>query len=268
MKNFSYLVGLCSFVLLFSACEEVIELDLNTADQKFVIEATITDQAKGARVAISKTKSYASENEFTGFSGATVEIIDELGKVTRITESTTKGIYSNATLRGTPTQTYQLRVAAEGQTFTASCTMPAQVRLDEVYQYELNLFDGPRIYTHVKFKDPASVKNFYRFIEYKNNVYTKSIMVANDEFTDGKQVNRAIFPFDFSDEAKLKKGDKIRLSFLTIDEPIYKYWFSVKDGAQRTSDSAAPANPVTNLSGGAIGYFSAHTIQTANYTVN
>ena len=268
MKNFSYLLFMFSFVLLLSACEEVIELDLNTADQKFVIEASLTDQVNGARIAISKTKSYASENDFMGFSGAVVEIIDELGKATRITESATKGVYKNATLKGTPAKAYQLRVVAEGQTFTATSKMPIVVRLDEVYQYELNLFDGPRIYTHVRFTDPVGVKNFYRFIEYKNNVYTKSIMVSNDEFINGKQVNRAIFPFDFNEDAKLKKGDKIKVEFLTIDEPIYKYWFSVKDGAQRASDSAAPANPVTNLKGGAIGYFSAHTIQTANYTVN
>lgn len=268
MKNFSYLLGLCSFLLLLSACEEVIELPLNTADQKFVIEATLTDQAKGARVAISKTKSYASENKFIGVSGAVVEIIDEKGIVNRITESTVKGIYTNAILKGVPNKTYYLKVTIEAKTFTASSTMPAVVALEAIYQYELNLFDGPRIYTHVKFTDPINVKNFYRFIEYKNGEYTKAIVVANDEFIDGKQVNRAIFPFEFNEEAKLKRGDKVTLSFLTIDEPIYKYWFSVKDGAQSASDSAAPANPVTNLKGGAIGYFSAHTIQHAGYTVN
>lgn len=268
MKNLNYLLAVFSFVLLLSGCEEVIELDLNTADQKFVIEATLTDQANGTRIAISKTKSYASENDFSGVSGAVVEITDDLGRVTRITESAEKGIYTNAILRGTPTKTYQLSVAVEGKTFTANSTMPMVVRLDEVYQYELDLFGGPRIFTHVRFTDPAGVKNFYRFIEYKNNTYTKSIMASNDEFIDGKQVNRAIFPLKFDDESKLKKGDKIKLEFLTIDAPIYKYWFSVNNGAQRTGGSAAPANPVTNLKGGAIGYFSAHTIQFANYTVN
>ena len=150
MENFKYLWVLLSFVLLLSSCEEVIELDLNTADQRFVIEAILTDQANGARIAISKTKSYASENEFNGISGAVVEITDELGRVTRITESTKKGIYTNATLKGVPTKIYQLKVVIEGKTFTANSTMPNVVRLDEVFQYELNLFDGPRIYTHVR----------------------------------------------------------------------------------------------------------------------
>ena len=268
MKNSKFLLVVLSFVLLLSACEEVIQLDLNTADEKFVIEANLTNQANGVRIAISKTKSYASANEFKGVSGAVVEIIDDQGSVTRITESATKGVYANAILKGLPTKTYQLNVVVEGQTFTASSTMPTIVRLDDVYQFDLNLFDGPRTYTHVRYSDPESVKNFYRFLEYKNNVYTKSIIVSSDEFTDGQLVNRALFPFKFDDETRLNKGDKIKVEFLTINEPMYKYWFSVKDGAQRTGDSAAPANPVTNLKGGAIGYFSAHTIQTASYTVN
>jgi len=139
--------------------------------------------------------------------------------------------------------------------------------LENVYPYTLNLFDGPRLFTHVKYTDPLGVKNFYRFIEYKNGIYTKSIMASNDEFTDGKTVNQTIFPYEFTEESKLKKGDKIRLEFLTIDEPVYKYWFSVDNGAQGGGDSAAPANPVSNIKGGAIGYFSAHTIQSKEYTV-
>lgn len=262
------LFGMLLFLLLFSSCEEVIELNLNDAAKKYVIEATLTNQANGAKVLISQTKSYADENEFIGVSGAIVEITDETGNTTRLTETAKKGIYTNATLKGSPTKNYKLKVLVGGETYTANSTMPAIVKLDDIYAYELNLFDGPRLYTHIRYTDPKDVKNFYRFLEYKNNVYTKSIMVANDEFTDGKQINRTIFPYKFDEESRLRKGDKIKLEFLNIDEPIYNYWFSVKDGAQRASDSAAPANPASNIKGGAIGYFSAHTYQTLSYTVD
>ncbi|RZK63391.1 MAG: DUF4249 domain-containing protein [Pedobacter sp.] len=260
MKNFKYIV----FIL--SSCEEVIELNLDTAAEKYVIEANLTNLETGARVLISKTKSYASSNDFDGVANAIVEIEDQGGGITRLTEMP-KGVYTHATLKGMPTQTYKLKITIAGQTFTSTCVMPAVVPLEDVYPYELNLFDGPRLFTHVKYTDPIGVKNFYRFIEYKNGVYTKSIMAANDEFTDGKTVNQTIFPYEFDDESKLKKGDKIKLEFLTIDEPVYKYWFSVDNGAQGGGDSAAPANPVSNIKGGAIGYFSAHTIQSKEYTV-
>ena len=267
MKNFKYIITVFSMVFLLSSCEEVIELNLDTAAEKYVIEANLTDQAGGASVFISKTKSYNSSNNFDGVANAIVEIQDPSGVSTRLIEMP-KGVYRHSTLKGTPTQTYKLKITIDGQTFTSTCVMPAIVPLEDVYPYELNLFDGPRLFTHVKYTDPIGVKNFYRFIEYKNGVYTKSIMASNDEFTDGKTVNQTIFPYEFDDESKLKKGDKIKLEFLTIDEPVYKYWFSVDNGAQGGGDSAAPANPVSNIKGGAIGYFSAHTIQSKEYTVN
>jgi len=267
MNQFRYILFVVTCLICFSSCEEVIDLKLDTASEKFVVEAQLTNQAGGAKVLISKTKGYSSANEFVGISGATVEIEDQQGIATRLNEGNTKGVYNHLTFRGIPNQRYNLKIVVNGQTFTASCLMPVIVPLEDVYPYELNLFDGPRLFTQVKYNDPAGVKNFYRFIEYKNGVYTKSIIAANDEFTDGRTVNQTIFPFEFTEESKLKKGDKIRLEFLTIDEPVYKYWFSVDNGAQGGPNSAAPANPVSNIKGGAIGYFSAHTIQTREYTV-
>lgn len=266
MRNFKYITGLFLLIIGFSSCEEVIDLELKDAPEKYVIEATLTDQAGGARVIISKTKTYNSSNDFEGVPNALVQIEHASGMNSQLIEMP-KGVYTSPNLRGVPGMPYKLKISVDGQTFTSSCVMPAIVPLEDVYQFELNLFDGPRLFTHVKYTDPIGVKNFYRFKEYKNGVYTRAIIVSNDEFSDGKTVNQTIFPFEFTDESKLKKGDRIKLEFMTIEEPVYKYWFSVDNGAQGGGDSAAPANPVSNIKGGAIGYFSAHTIQSKEYTV-
>jgi Domain of unknown function (DUF4249) len=267
MNKLRSIIILFPFLLFFASCEEVITLDLNTAAEKYVIEANLTDKANGAKVTISKTKSFNSTNDFVGITGAVVSIEDAQGNTTRLTESSTKGIYTHPTLKGLPKSTYKLKIEVNGQTFTSSSTMPEVVELEDVFPYELSLFDGPRLFTHVRYTDPLGIKNFYRFIEYKNGVYTKSIMVTNDEFTDGKLVNQIVPPYEFTEESKLKKGDKVKVEFLTLDEPVYKYWFSVENGAQGGGDSAAPANPVSNIKGGVLGYFSAHTIQSKEYTV-
>lgn len=266
MNNIRYIIALFSLVMLFSSCEEVIELDLNNAAEKYVIEAQITNRIGDARVALSKTKSFKASNDFVGVSGAVIDITDNFGNVYRLSEGV-KGIYTYNAVIGIPQSTYHLKIEVEGKTFTSTSNMPAVVPLEDVFPYELKLFDGPRLFTHVKYTDPIGEKNFYRFIEYKNNSYTRSIMVSNDEFINGKTVNQTIFPYEFTEESKLKKGDKIKIDFLTIEEPVYKYWFSVDNGAQGGGDSAAPANPVSNIKGGAIGYFSAHTIQSKEYTV-
>ena len=52
-----------------------------------------------------------------------------------------------------------------------------------------------------------------------------------------------------------------------IDRPIYKYWYSLDRSATGGSGQATPSNPVTNLQGGALGYFSAHTLQSRTMIV-
>ncbi|HKZ66576.1 MAG TPA: hypothetical protein VJ111_09490, partial [Chitinophagaceae bacterium] len=65
----------------------------------------------------------------------------------------------------------------------------------------------------------------------------------------------------------IKSGDTVKLDMLCIDPAVYKYWYSVNQSATGNSQSASPANPVSNISGGALGYFSAHTIQTKTLLV-
>jgi hypothetical protein len=47
---------------------------------------------------------------------------------------------------------------------------------------------------------------------------------------------------------------------LGIDEAVYKYWYSLHFNGGDGGNIATPANPVTNISGGALGYFSAQTV--------
>jgi hypothetical protein len=49
---------------------------------------------------------------------------------------------------------------------------------------------------------------------------------------------------------------------MCIENAVFKYWFSLNQSATGNSQSASPANAVSNISGGALGYFSAHTVET------
>jgi hypothetical protein len=266
MKTFNFiLIGLAAFVL--SSCEDVIDLNLETGAEKYVVEANLSDSLGTCKVLISKTKSFSAPNDFAGQSGARVTITDNQGNISTLAEIS-PGIYQAPTLKGVPGLTYNLRVEISGSVFTAVSKMPPLVKLEDVYIKELLIFDGVRKMTHVQFTDPAGKGNYYKFVEYRNGVYNKAISVINDDLIDGNLVNQLLAPREFDDESKLQPGDKVKVDFLTIDEPVYKYWFSVESGAQGEGETSAPINPVTNLNGGALGYFSAHTIQSREITVN
>ncbi|MEO6219108.1 MAG: DUF4249 domain-containing protein, partial [Ginsengibacter sp.] len=68
-------------------------------------------------------------------------------------------------------------------------------------------------------------------------------------------------------DEKIMSGDTILLDMQCIDAAVYKYWFSLNQSATGNSQSASPANAVTNINGGALGYFSAHTLQTKSVIV-
>ena len=76
------------------------------------------------------------------------------------------------------------------------------------------------------------------------------------------------------DSADIQLGDYVTLSMYCVDVNTYDYF---RELAQQQSTGTfaavlftdvAPSNPATNLSGGALGYFSAHTVQTESGYVN
>lgn len=262
IKHFSLFL---IFAALLCSCDKVIDIKLNNSATKYVVEGVVTNEAGGAQVLLSQTKNFSDNNDFNGVDGATITI--EGNGALNVCTAAGNGVYQANTLIGVPGNTYKLTINIKGNTFTATCTMPQIVTLDSVYVTTDNLNtnkDGSiRKYATVEYKDPASVKNYYRFIQYLNGKKEKSIFVNNDEFTNGQEVNNPLsFNNDNDDPARnIKKGDKLNIDMLCIDEAIYKYWYSLVDGASGNSNTASPSNPVGNIQGGALGYFSAHTIQ-------
>jgi hypothetical protein len=85
MKKIIYTFSLIAFI--FCSCEKVIDIDLNKADSRIVIEGNITDQAGPYTVRISKTVNFDESNTFPAISGALVKISDNAGNSETLTET-------------------------------------------------------------------------------------------------------------------------------------------------------------------------------------
>lgn len=256
-------LALASFILLFlSSCEKVISLDLNEAEKKYVIEAVITDQPGTAKVLITQTKNFDEDNNFPGISGANVTITEAGGSTFTLNE-TTAGVYEAPGLVAITGKTYNLSVNINGNNFTASCTMPVRVNLDTIFVTNEFLFTEFRNIVNTEYQDPPGRGNAYRFIQYVNGLKEDQILIQNDDYTDGRPINTKLFYFsdDDDDNMIIHTGDTVTVDMQCIDPVIYKYWFSLDRSSTGGSGQATPSNPVTNLQGGALGYFSAHTLQ-------
>jgi hypothetical protein len=257
------LTGLFALLALtgLSSCEKVIDINLNKSEKKYVVEAIVTDQS-GARVLLSQTKDFEDNNNFAGVSGAVVEITENGGATTTLSETTTTGVYEAPALIGSTGKTYSLSVKVNGQSFTAVSTMPQKVNLDTIYITDEFLFGDTRKIVNIEYKDPPGRGQYYRFVQYLNGRKETEIFVQNDEYTDGRNVTNKLFyfPDDDEDNRKIKSGDQVRIEMFCTDANVYKYWYSLYRSATGESQ-ATPANPVSNMKGGALGYFSAQTSQ-------
>ncbi|WP_207425556.1 DUF4249 domain-containing protein [Pedobacter sp. SYSU D00535] len=254
-KKLGFLALFLSTVFQY-ACEKVIDVDLNSAGYQYVVEGTVVNQADSQVVKISRSVAVSDASVFPAVSGATVTVTDDQGGQFAFRERR-PGVYSSRRLRGTPGRTYTLNVQVEGNVFTASSRMPAQVAIDSIGVSMTSFFDEEQKTVQLLFSDPPNRANYYRYVLGVNGKKSRNIFAYNDEFTDGRKVNRELFDFDLN----LKTGDIAHVEMHCIDAVLYRYWQGLDQNENRGGASTTPANPVTNIKGGALGYFSAHTVQ-------
>lgn len=259
-------VYLFLIAIFLVSCQKVISVKLNSSETKYVITGKVTDQPGECLVSITRTKDFSEDNQFPGVSGATVTV-DHDGVVTTLPE-TEAGSYSTGSITGEPGHTYLMTVQIGSETFSASSTMPQPVDLDSMYVSNEPLSN--KKYITVVYRDPLNIANYYHFIQYINGRKEQTIFASDDEFTDGQRVRSQLnYNNDTDDSTRdIKSHDSVSIDMICNDAAVYKYWYSLSNGATGANQSATPANPVSNISGGALGYFSAQTIRRKSIKVN
>lgn len=243
---------LLASVIALSSCEKVIEPDLNDAEPQLVIEAEISGQPQNSTVKISRSTSFYASGSFNGVTNATVTISDDAGNSENL-PMLTPGVYTSPSLTGVPGRTYFLNVTCDGKTYTAVCKMPGAVVMDTLLQMTQIAHDNTRRFLIPVYNDPVSETNFYRIKVYANDNPLHSIFVRTDRLTNGTLVTQPVGPF-FLD---LVPDDTATVVLYGIDKTVYDYFNGLEQALD--GNSAAPANPVSNISGGCLGYFSAHS---------
>lgn len=243
-----------------SSCQKVIEVKLNSADQRYVIEGEINDGPGPYKVTISRTKDFSADNSFDRISGAQVKITDATAGTTELLQENSTGTYQTSTTTGIPGHTYQLIVNVNSQTFSANSVMPQQaVGLDTLYASQSEFNDKDIFMTPV-FTDPVGKGNYYLVRQWVNDQLIKGTAVISDDATDGK-VQNFKFYYNTDDNAgnpKINKGDKITAELQCVNKQVFDYYRTLRD-VTGASNSATPTNPLTNLTGGALGIFNTCT---------
>ncbi len=265
MLKIKYILPLFLLVLLFG-CEKVIDVDLNEVSPNIVIEANLIGRPGAVEVKITKTGDYFGTSPLENVSGATVVLDDDAGNHFELPEIE-EGIYGREKLHPVPGRTYTLTVEVEGEEYVASSTLHPAVEitsLDYFYEEGQSYFDDG-YYLILILQDPADEENYYRIKTWKNGRSKNdagNLILFTDRYVEGKEVQITMRGTVF------KNGSIARVQLISLDKGAFEFYRTFDEVASTNPGSAAPANPKSNFSNGALGFFSAWSFDEKEIIIN
>lgn len=252
--------------IFFSSCQDVIEIELNDADKQYVIEGGVIQGTDSIQVRLSKTSSYFNNDAPQTLNNGTVIVTLPDGTEVNLVEQG-NGVYKANNIAVVTNANYKLRVNIDDKSFTAETTVPNTVVIDSLdYEESVGLTgttDGYNVF--VNFIDPIG-KTWYKLNTIINGVPSNEpsdIMVFDDNLNDGNPIRIPVFVRVF------EAGDVVDVELQVIDENTYNFYNTLSTAVNSSGGpfEAAPANPITNIKGGALGIWGGFSSSTATIAI-
>ncbi|WP_299392703.1 DUF4249 domain-containing protein [uncultured Gelidibacter sp.] len=270
MKRFIFILSL---FLLQTSCEDMIEVDLNDADPKLVIEASINwkkgTTGRNQEIKLSLTAPYFDKT-IPPANGAKVSITDQNNIIFNFIEDGTSGVYRNTNFVPKLNETYTLNITYKEEKYSATEIFKSVVPIDRIGQNNNGGFSGDEIELKAYYTDPADETNFY-FFEFISDIpVIPSLSVFDDKFTNGNEI------FGFYSEEDLKSGDKVTIRNYGISERFYNYMFILLQQTSQSGGGPFQTQPAivrgncvneTNPNNFPLGYFRLSEVDEVVYTV-
>lgn len=275
-------------VLFFSSCEKTVDFKLGSQEPKLVVEATI-ENGQAPLVYLSRSIDYFSSVSYdilanSSVSGAEVYVSDgtQTHKLKEFSIPTPVGsnlyYYTNdpanpgTAITGQLNTNYTLRILKSGNEYTASTKIPGITRqIDSLYWKPAPAGNpSDKVVLMVKATDPAGFGDYIRYFTKQNRdpFYPGLNSVYDDQIIDGTtyevQVERGIprtgsVPENYS---FFNRGDTVTLKLANIDKGTYDFWRTMEfTYASVGNPFSSPTKVISNVTGGALGYFGGYAAQ-------
>ncbi len=271
MKNLLFILML----LVCLSCEEVVNVDLNKAAPRLVIDASINwekgTSGKVQTIKLSTTAGYY-DTVIPKISGATIFVTNSSGVVFNFTEQAgtdfvaSKYICNNfAPILG---ENYTLTVIHNNQTYSAQEKLIATPPIRDVDQRNDLGLNSDEIGVRINFIDTPNEPNFYLFRFGTSVNAFPEYQIIDDQFTEGN-----VTSWLYSNK-NLKKDSEMNFILYGISESYHTYMKIVLanssgSGAFGPSPTRVKGNiiNVTNRDNYALGYFRLSETNSYNYVI-
>ena len=268
--HFLYILFLTALV---SSCENVVELDLENAKPRLVIEAAIEwpKGSSGNQQTITLTTTSGFYDVSTPVvTDATVYVTNSNNTRFDFIDTQSKGKYTCNNFVPKIGETYTLTVITNNQTYTASETLQSVTPITRIEQNNQGGFTGNDIEVKAYFNDPSNENNFYLFHYIYSGKVISNYYADSDKYYQGNEF------FSLTREDDLKVGDEVTITHFGISERYYNYMnilISVSGGSSGGPFQSPPATVrgniinQTNSENYPLGYFSLSESDTRKYTI-
>lgn len=268
MKFKLYLVAI-SMLFIFS-CSEKINLEIPNETPLLVVEGEVTNESDSSFVKLSLSRNYYSPDAPPIIENATVKV----NNIPFVFDDTLKIYKGPIGFKGQINTTYSLLVEYDNKTYTAQTYMEPMFRVDSIFQTWKEAEFGGQLpagwaVSYAGFDNRAQIKYTY----FVSGIYSK--IINQDSFNIDKitfdnsltPVNKPyVFELPFS---RYNSGDVFIAIFRSIDKNMYSF---INEYNNTSPDipgpfQTPPANLPTNITNGAVGYFTAYDVVRKRYTL-
>lgn len=241
-------------VLLVSACEEDVVLDLNDIEKQLVVEANVSNEDTVARVALSYSQGFYDTPEYLYVTDATVIVSDDSG-LTEMLTLNEEGVFVSNTLQPKFGATYTLLIDVDDQQIEVEEVLLPIVEIESVV-FIKNPFlgDDDSLNVFVDVEDRKGEADYYRLLVNKIGVVeSDEYYLLDDSFGEDGIITMPVYYKNFA------PGDTVVIELRHLSADIYNYYNSLSENMGGSFNSIAPGNPESNLPDDVLGYFAAYS---------
>lgn len=251
------LILFSAIVTLITSCTKVVVIELDDPQPRLVVESIISDQLEPFKVKLTMIAPYFDDTN-PPVDDAQVIISDDQGTVDTLVYAGGGYYLTNGNRQTVPSRTYYLNIVHDGKTYEASSRVPDYKMLVDsislIYN-EASTFIEEGYNVILNGQENAATVDFVRFSFYKNDTLQTDpfkYFISDDIYVNGNYIIAQV-PYNY------QSGDTARVEIQSINRDYYKYLYTLSGQTQNTGGpfDTAPANPPTNISNGALGFFAA-----------
>ena len=232
------LLLLCTATFLIFSCQDVVELDLNNADPRLVIDARVElneDGTTSAIVFLTRSADFYTEDNPT-VNDAEVKITAADGTEHDFVNGNF-GVYTNETLDVVEGVAYTLTILDQGNTYTSTEMLERTTPFIDIQQETIAGFGDDIVELTAFYNDPAGLGDYYLF-SYEDE-FNEQTDVRDDEFFDGN-IAPTIF---FIEETEV--GTEATFSIRGIDQQCFEFYLKLLQQSGEGDGGPFDAPPAT-----------------------